>query len=168
MHGKLTRLVIVPVAVSAVVAGTVLTAASVGTAVTSAPHATAGNVTTLHTVLTGAQEVPGPGDPDGHGAFAAGVSGDRLCYVLAATRIEPPVAAHIHAAPAGVAGGIVVGLETPDRVSSGCIETVDDSQNTTATLTDSELAAIVADPSGFYVNVHTPSQPAGAIRGQLR
>lgn len=146
-------------AATAVITATLVVGAAVAPA--DAPDAT------LHTVLTGAQEIPGPGDDDGRGAFAAIVQGDRLCYVLVATRIEPPVAAHIHAGPADVAGPIVVGLNVPDRVSHGCIQAVD-AQNTTETLTHSELAAIVASPSQFYVNVHTPSFPAGAIRGQLR
>lgn len=147
-------------AATAVITATLVAGAAVAPA--DAPDAT------LHTVLTGAQEIPGPGDDDGRGAFAAIVQGDRLCYVLVATRIEPPVAAHIHAGPADVAGPIVVGLNVPDRVSHGCIQAVDDALNTTETLTHSELAAIVASPSQFYVNVHTPSFPAGAIRGQLR
>ncbi|WP_051426072.1 CHRD domain-containing protein [Jiangella gansuensis] len=125
-------------------------------------------VTTLHTVLTGAQEAPGPGDPNGRGAFAAVVKGDTLCYALVATRIDEATAAHIHAAPVGEPGGIVVGLETPDRTSHGCITAVPDDQNTTETLTFSELAAIVANPSDYYVNVHNAPFPGGAIRGQLR
>ena len=64
--------------------------------------------------MTGAAEVPGPGDPDGSGFFAAVVKGDMLCYVIAANRVEPATA--VHAAPAGVAGGIVVGLRAPKRV----------------------------------------------------
>ena len=86
----------------------------------------------------------------------------RRHYTL---RSEEP---HIHAAPVGEPGGIVVGLETPDpRTSHGCITAVPDDQNTVDTLTESELAAIVADPSAFYVNVHNTPFPAGAIRGQL-
>ncbi len=37
------------------------------------------------------------------------------------------------------------------------------------TTTTPELAAdIGANPSDYYVNVHNPAFPAGAIRGQLR
>jgi CHRD domain len=120
-------------------------------------------------VMTGAQEVPGPGDPDGFGVFAAVTEGDTLCYLVTARRIEPAAAAHIHAGARGVAGGIVVGLRPPtDGFAADCITTVPDAQNTTETLTVSELAAIKADPTQFYVNVHNASFQAGAIRGQLR
>jgi hypothetical protein len=124
--------------------------------------------TVLGAVLTGAAEVPGPGDDDGRGFFVGKVKGDLLCYVLVARKIEVPMAAHIHAAPRGVAGPIVVGLVAPvGGFSADCIRTVPDDQDTTATLSESELAAIRADRSGFYVNVHTASFPAGAVRGQL-
>ncbi|HEY8455945.1 MAG TPA: CHRD domain-containing protein [Actinopolymorphaceae bacterium] len=126
------------------------------------------HATVLTTVLTGAQEVPGPGDEDGIGTFVAVIKGDQLCYLLTARKIEPAMAAHIHPGPRGVAGGIAVGLNPPtDGLSFGCIRTVPDDQDSTMTLTESELAAILANPKNFYVNVHTASFPAGAIRGQL-
>jgi hypothetical protein len=145
-------------------------AASAIVALTAAPAAQAsvGKPTVLSTVMTGAAEVPGPGDPDGRGVFVAVVKGDKLCYVIAANRIEPPVAAHIHVGAPTVAGPIVVGLTPPNRVAAECIRAVPDGQDPTGMLlTESELAAIVATPSNYYVNVHTPLLPAGAIRGQL-
>ena len=130
----------------------------------AADHATH----TLAAILTGAQEAPGPGDPDGRGVFVAAVKGERLCYVLTSHKTEPPMAAHIHMAPRGTPGGIVVGLTPPtDGFSADCITAVPDDQNSAMVLTKSELAAIVAHPSAFYVNTHTMSMPAGAIRGQL-
>lgn len=127
-----------------------------------------GNVTTTFAVLDGAQEVPGPGDDDGRGAFAAVVKGDKLCYVLTAARIAPATAAHIHPGAAGEAGPPVVFLRTPNRVSADCITAVPDDQATGPEMSESELAAIVANPSAFYVNVHNADFGAGAIRGQLR
>jgi CHRD domain len=130
--------------------------------------ASADRVQVLSTFLTGAQEVPGPGDTNGFGAFAAVTKGDKLCYALTARRIEPATLAHIHVGPRGDFGGIVVALRAPTKgFSADCITTVPDDQDSMDTLTDTELAAIKADPSQFYVNVHNTPFPAGAIRGQL-
>jgi CHRD domain len=113
----------------------------------------------LATTLSGAEEFPGPGDPDGFGAAGLVISADRerICYVLAAFRIGTAVAAHIHEAPAGDDGPIVVPLRTPTRGFSAACATV-----------DAALGGAIADtPEQFYVNVHTAAFPAGAIRGQL-
>lgn len=120
--------------------------------------------------LTGAQEVPGPGDADGRGAFVYLAAGDKLCYLLTAHKIDTPVAAHIHSGVRGEAGGIAVGLEVPaGGISAACITAVPDTTpDTPDVLLRSELDAIISDPAGFYANVHTATFPAGAIRGQLR
>lgn len=123
--------------------------------------------TELKATLTGANEVPGPGDADGSGTASirlmAGLG--RLCFVLNVSNIMlPATGAHIHLGAAGVAGPIVVGLKPPTGAnststtgtSSGCV-------NVSRTL----VAAILATPSNYYVNVHTTDYPAGAIRGQL-
>jgi CHRD domain len=134
----------------------------------AAPASATSSVQVLSTIMTGAQEVPGPGDTNGFGAFAAVTTEDKLCYVVTAARIDPATLTHIHAAPAGVAGGIVVGLRAPTRgIAADCIRTVPDAENTMMTLSVSELAAIRANPDQFYVNVHNTPFPAGAIRGQL-
>jgi hypothetical protein len=111
------------------------------------------------TTLTGAAEVPGPGDPDGSGTAVLTVNpgAQEICYTLTVEGIAPSIAAHIHVAPAGVAGPVVVPLNPPTGgTSSGC-----------ATV-DRELAlAIIRDPQNYYVNVHNADYPAGALRGQL-
>jgi hypothetical protein len=109
--------------------------------------------------LTGAQEVPGPGDPDGSGTATIRVSYGRaeVCYSLEVTGIAPATAAHIHIGPAGVAGPVVVPLAPPTGgSSSGCIA-----------VTRPLAREILQDPSSYYVNVHNAEWPAGALRGQL-
>ncbi len=71
--------------------------------------------------------------------------------------ISPATAAHIHIGMAGVAGPVVLGLSAPTTgMSSGVIEA------------DPELIkAIRQNPENYYVNVHNPMYPAGAVRGQL-
>jgi hypothetical protein len=109
--------------------------------------------------LSGANEVPGPGDPDGEGAASVTIdpATGEICVDLRVAGIQPAVMAHIHRGAAGVAGPVVVPLPTlPAPTSAQCV---------TAAV---ELAAeIVANPAGFYVNVHTADFPSGAIRGQL-
>jgi hypothetical protein len=107
-------------------------------------------------VLSGAAEVPGPGDPDGSGVafvfFRPNPAG-LICWNISVSGIGPVVAAHIHAGAAGTAGPIVVDFSGQ---LSGC------------TKAGPILAtAILAHSSDYYVNVHTAEFPAGAVRGQL-
>jgi CHRD domain len=125
------------------------------------------HVQVLATVLKGANEVPGPGDEDGRGVFVATVKGDRLCYLLTQRKLDTVTMAHIHTGASDVAGPIAVGLVPPiNGISADCITAVPVDEGT-MTLSTSELAAIRANSSGFYVNVHTQAFPPGAIRGQL-
>ena len=115
----------------------------------------------LTTVLTGAAEVPGPGDPDGSGTASLRLRKGQgeICFMLVANNITLPAsAAHIHKAPVGVAGPVVVPLTAPDADGSvqGCVSV------------DRALVKdIMKNSSQYYVNVHTSDFPAGAIRGQL-
>jgi hypothetical protein len=113
----------------------------------------------LSTTMTGGEEVPGPGDPDGSGeAFITLNHGSgEVCFQLTVSDIAPATAAHIHEAPAGVAGPIVVGLTPPTGgSSSGCVSA------------DRDLIKdIIQNPVEYYVNVHNAGFPAGAVRGQL-
>lgn len=112
----------------------------------------------LSTDLLGANE-PGGGDPDGMGTADVWVNvGQReVCYALAVSGLDPVVGAHIHSAPAGINGPIVVPLEAPvSGTSSGCV-----------TVDRSLAKAILKAPQVFYVNVHTTVFPGGAVRGQL-
>ncbi len=115
---------------------------------------------TYTTGLVGAQEVPGPGDPDGSGTarITADATTNNICFNLTVQAVSAPTAAHIHRGARGVAGPSVLTIDAPTGgASSGCLRV------------DRALAAgIIADPSAFYVNVHTADYPDGALRGQLR
>lgn len=109
--------------------------------------------------LNGAQE-SAAGDNNGHGFFGYTLEGTTFCWTLQWSGIETAFAAHVHEAPRHVAGPIVI----PLSVGDGSGAPVSD-----CTTIDAALAAdIAADPGDYYVNVHNPSFPAGAIRGQLK
>jgi hypothetical protein len=103
----------------------------------------------------------------GSGFFSYTVNGSELCYTLEVRDLTAaPVAAHIHPAPRNVAGPVAVPLTTPPGATSSvsaCITAVEG-----GSMTPAELAAIVADPRAFYVNVHTPTFPGGEVRGQMK
>lgn len=113
----------------------------------------------LRAILTGAAEVPGPGDADGNGTLTVtpGESGTQLCIDLSVSGIAAPTAAHIHKGAAGSDGAPVVPLPTPTGGHAAACVDAD----------PAVVAAILADPAGYYVNVHTADFPKGAIRGQL-
>ena len=124
----------------------------------------------IKATLSGENEVPGPGDPNGKGKFKATLGEDTLCYTLSVKKVADAVAAHIHVGGADVAGPIAVTLLTPQNGQpvSECLTAVPDEEDTQVTLSVSELAAIAADPGAYYVNVHSAEFPAGAVRGQLK
>jgi hypothetical protein len=114
----------------------------------------------LSATLSGAAEVPGPGDPDGTGTakITANLGQKRICYELTVANIDPATMAHIHRGGAIVAGPVVVTLSPPTGGSSqGCVENV----------AEDLVKAIIQTPEGYYVNVHNATYPAGAVRGQL-
>ena len=116
------------------------------------------------TRLTGAAEVPGPGDPDASGtAFITLNQGQgEVCFDLSWAGIDGTVTgAHIHVGPAGVAGPVVVPL------FSGAFGGTDSASACISGVSEELIKAIRHDPANYYVNVHSTVFPAGAIRGQL-
>jgi len=106
--------------------------------------------------LDGAQEVDG-GDPDGAGVAKLRFERDgTVCFDIDVTGVEPIAAGHIHAAPAGVNGSVVIGFDIAENGLSGCV-----------TADPNLLRAIRRTPSDYYVNLHNADYPGGALRGQL-
>ena len=116
--------------------------------------------TPLVATLDGKAEVPGPGDPNGNGEFSGwfDAAKGQICYTLGVGSLASPTMAHIHRGAAQVAGPPVVMLANPAQNISDTCQPVD------AAL----VREIIANPAGFYVNVHTTAHPSGAIRAQLR
>ena len=131
--------------------------------------------TPLFAVLLGGNEVtttdPNVGDQNAFGSASVILRPNQdpnLCFSILVTGVDgAPSGAHIHQARAGRNGPIVVNLALPadgngdpagnPGTSAGCT-------NITADL----LSAIRANPSNYYVNIHSlPSFAGGALRGQL-
>jgi hypothetical protein len=118
--------------------------------------------------LSGAAEVcpTAPGTCGGPGTGSATITIDRnahtLCYTITTQNVALPLlAAHIHAAPVGEAGPVVIPLFTQPvnaaTVGPTCL----------SGLNKNLLKDIIRNPQNYYVNVHNAPFPNGATRGQL-
>jgi len=104
----------------------------------------------LYTAMTG-------GSGSGNATVVVDPPKGTACYLINVGGLADVTAAHIHTGGPGETGGPVVTLEAPEGgTSGGC-----------AQVTPEVSAALLANPGGYYVNVHTRTFPAGAIRGQL-
>lgn len=110
---------------------------------------------TFSAQLSGAAEVPGPGDTDGIGFAVVTIDGTTLRYSVFTQNIGAPTAAHIHTGVAGVSGAVFIELN------------VNTLTNGSTTITTEQASQIKANPAGFYVNVHNAEFTGGAVRGQL-
>jgi hypothetical protein len=103
---------------------------------------------------------------DGTGAITSGTVGFhfQLSNFPSSTTV---VAAHIHTAPSGVNGPIIVNTgivaAAPVAFSNG-VATFSVSGISVPAAT---IQAIVNNPAGYYFNVHSPANPGGFSRGQL-
>lgn len=95
---------------------------------------------------------------------------EEVCWDMHVSGLTTPIiASHIHRGTAGTNGPVVVPFfqfATPSTATafSGC------ASHNAINITTSERAlldAIIANPSGYYVNVHTTKHPGGEVRGQL-
>lgn len=114
-------------------------------------------IDTYTAFLYGANEVPGPGDPNGFGVATMLIDNvaSTISWSFMALNIDMPLtAAHIHTGGFGVAGPPIVDF-------GGSL--------TGSSMFDADLALInPVNAGGYYVNLHTAAYPAGAIRGQMQ
>lgn len=114
--------------------------------------------------LTGAKEVPGPGDPNGTGRASIRLypAKGKVCFRVSWNNIGNPAAGHIHRGRSDVAGPVRVtlfeGVVREQDYQRGCITGV----------AKALIRRMRQKPNWFYVNIHNKAYPDGAIRGQLR
>ena len=114
--------------------------------------------------MTGAQEVPGPGDPNATGTAVLRVNPGvpQICYEYSVADVDGTINnAHIHIINAGQGfGPPVVNLNFDvDGTVKDCA--------TAPNVTREEALAIITNPENYYVNIHSTTFPNGGVRGAL-
>jgi hypothetical protein len=129
--------------------------------------------------LSGGEEVPAVDTgARGQAVFKADRDGTSVDYRLIVANIQNVTMAHIHVAPAGANGPVVVWLY-PDAPPPELIPGRSSGVLATGTITADDLVGQLAgssvedllglmDTGQTYVNVHTEAYPAGEVRGQIR
>ena len=170
--------------IAALVAATCLvTAAACGDDNDSNPTGPSGsNTLVFRANMTSAQEVPPVSNAEagasGTATITFTVTRDAANVITAGTVVfqfsvsgltptSSITLAHIHTGAAGVAGGVLVNTNLS---AASAIATPNGSGTFTSGTIGVDAAtinAIVANPAGFYFNVHTSLNPGGVVRGQL-
>ena len=114
---------------------------------------------TYNVVLSGADEVPGPGDPDGAGTalVTMDTANNQLCWDISVQNVGTPSAGHIHIGGPGKSGSVMVDLNLPANGLKAC-----------TTVDGTAMGHMAGGPKSHYVNIHTAEFPDGAVRGQLQ
>jgi hypothetical protein len=126
----------------------------------------------------GGQEVPANDSrAQGQAILQLSADGTELSYKLIIANIQNVTQAHIHLAPAGVNGPVVVWLYPsappaqllPGRSQGVLGEGVITSSSLVGPLAGQTLADLVEalEVGGAYVNVHTAQFPPGEVRGNI-
>jgi hypothetical protein len=153
----------------------ILVAASAAIAASAVPSLVSGNsrrtdgtLTAEHRAETpfiarmlGANEVPGPGDPDGAGAASITIDivspvVSELCWDFTFGGIATPTGVHLYRGERGTQGVLVMRFSELLPQTGGCA------------LVDPEFAEEFRTiPKNFYMSIFNPEFPNGAIRGQF-
>lgn len=113
----------------------------------------------LTSTMTADEEVPqkGPAGATGSGTLDFNTDNNQVCYTFITQSLTDPVTGgHIHKGAKGVAGDVFIDLKVTGGNLKGCVPSE-----------AAKMQAVMADPQGYYVNLHTQANPMGAVRGQL-
>jgi CHRD domain-containing protein len=114
---------------------------------------------TLTANMTGDDEAPqkGPAGATGSATLDVNRENNQLCYTFVTQNLNDPLTGgHIHKGAKGVAGDVLIDLKVTAGNLKGCV-----------TGEPAKIQALLGDVQGYYVNLHTQANPAGAVRGQL-
>jgi CHRD domain len=162
MRNQLSALALVMTAIAVAGCGsssstTSHTNASTSPASTSATTSSQVKAKTYKVKLVGSNEIPA-GTPSGSATAVISIRAktNQLCWKFSNLKgVTTPTAAHLHKAPAGSAGPIVVPFGGT-YTASGCTP-----------VPVPVLSQIEAGHKGYYVNIHNQKYPGGAVRAQL-
>ncbi|MFI7132203.1 CHRD domain-containing protein [Nonomuraea sp. NPDC050153] len=122
---------------------------------------------TLTTRADGKQEVPAPGtkvgDHNGRAAWLVQPEGDRVWFAATWKHVDTPTAAHVHRAPKGANGPVVVPFFEAKKGLPPSVNGLAGSSTTDA----ATARRIWKNPKNWYANLHNAKFPGGAVRGQL-
>lgn len=124
--------------------------------------------------LTGPNEITGgaaSGDLNGsaNGTLTLNTDTNNIAWSLTLVNIDPPTGAkvtdfHIHIGAFNTSGGVLIGLGVP----AGSLVGTSFAGNITVSGGDiADMQTVIANPTGFYLNIHNQEFGGGAVRGQV-
>jgi hypothetical protein len=119
------------------------------------------NYTVARVTLSGAEEVPAnTATTTGIAYITVKDGGDKVRAHMKVIDLDGATGAHIHAGTMGTNGDVVIGF-VKDTTDTSMWSLPNNSK-----LSETSYDAFIKD--GLYVNVHTPTFPAGEVRGQIK
>lgn len=112
------------------------------------------------TVVLAPDAVVGGGQTGGSGFATLEFVGTSISYTLLLNGVPNPTGAGIYRGYPGQAGSLEVNLN-PAFSANWATGTV-------SNVPEDKVAAILANPSGYYLQVDSQARPGGALRGQLQ
>lgn len=138
----------------------------------SDPNARKSNMLEFGAFLIGTEEVPPISSPGSGAIKIMKVDENTLSYELRVANTSDIIGAHLHYAPSGTNGPVVVFLymAPPNGLYNGLLaEGTIDASNLVGPLAGMSIDDLVEkmEAGEIYTNVHTSAIPSGAIRGQV-
>jgi hypothetical protein len=127
-------------------------------------------VTTYNVTMTGAKELPSPGDPDAivtgtlalNNGTGSGTTGSATVNLTMSNLDFPLTLWHIHTGGPTQSGAPFIDFGNPETFRSGNILS-----GTITNLSAANVTTVQANPNGFYFNIHNGPFGAGAVRDQV-